>query len=162
MSGLPPIEKRVVVPCALVEAFGSFASEAGAITFFAPAAVIEPRVGGAYELYFDEEADPGQRGSEGCVVRRIEPLTLLVVTWNFPPELSRIRRERTELSLRFADLPGEGTEVVLVHDGFRGASDPATHAEWEQGHRYFNRVWGTVLTRLISRWKNGPLDWGAA
>lgn len=162
MSGLPPLEKRVVVPCAQEDAFASFATTDGAITFFAPSAVIEPRVGGAYELYFDDEAEPGLRGSEGCVVRRIERPTLLVVTWNFPPELPRIRRERTELSLHFADLPGEGTEVTLVHDGFRGASDPATHAEWEQGHRYFNRVWGTVLTRLVSRWKRGPLDWSAA
>lgn len=161
MSALPALSKRVVVPCTVPQLFASFASTEGATTFFAPRAIIEPRVAGAYELYFDEEAEPGQQGSEGCVVKRLEEPALLVVTWNFPPELPRLRRERTELSLHFADRPGEGAEVLLVHDGFRGASDPATQAEWEQGHRYFNRVWGTVLTRLVSRWKHGPLDWSA-
>lgn len=159
MSALPPLRKRVVVPCTVPELFGSFATTAGAITFFAPAACIEPHVGGAYELLFDEEAEPGRQGSEGCVVKSIDPPRSLVVTWNFPPELARLRRERTELSLSFAAIAGEGAEVHLVHDGFRGASDPATNAEWEEGHRYFNRAWGTVLTRLVSRWKRGPIVW---
>ena len=159
MSALPALQKRVVVPCTRAELFGSFATTAGATAFFAPRATIEPHAGGAYELYFDEEAEPGQQGSEGCVVKQIDEPSLLIVSWNFPPELSRLRRERTELSLRFGEVPGEGAEVTLVHEGFRGASDPATQAEWEQGHRYFNRVWGTVLTRLVSRWKRGPLDW---
>ena len=162
MSALPALQKRVVVPCSLADLFASFATTSGVTSFFAPAAIVELRIGGAYELFFDEAAEPGQQGTEGCVVKEIVEPTRLVVSWSFPPELTRLRRERTTLALAFAEIPGEGAQVSLVHDGFRGASDPATQAEWEQGHRTFNRVWGTVLTRLVSRWKRGPLDWSIA
>lgn len=156
------IVKDVVVPCSLDALFDSFATTAGVTTFFAPEAVIEPRVGGAYELYFDADAEPGERGTEGCTVLSIEPPRLLVVQWSFPPHLPRLRRERTQLSLAFSADPREGARVVLAHQGFREVDDPLTRREWEEGYRYFNRVWGTVLARLVSRWKHGPLDWSAA
>jgi len=65
--------ERVVKAEAIVNAgvdavWEAWTTEAGIKTFFAPAGKIEPRVFGAFEIYFNPAGAPDQRGGEGNVI----------------------------------------------------------------------------------------------
>jgi uncharacterized protein YndB with AHSA1/START domain len=144
-----------VVDAAVVDVWQAFTTEAGVITFFAPAASIELRQGGRYEIYFDGDEPPGKRGSEGCSVVAFEPPNWLAVSWNFPPVLPSIRDEHTEVGIGLQALEDGRTRVVLSQRGWKAGPD------WDEGFRYFSRAWKVVLARLQHRFTHGPIDWQA-
>ena len=63
----------------------------GARSFFAPACNIDLRVGGAYEMFFNPEGEPGSRGGEGIRILAIQPKKMLAFTWTAPPHLPNAR-----------------------------------------------------------------------
>jgi uncharacterized protein YndB with AHSA1/START domain len=163
--GARSIEKRLVVPCSVDDLYGSFTTNAGVVAFFAPEAFVEARVGGPYELYFsaEDEVGPFERGTEGCVVRALEPGRRLTVSWSLPPEFPLLRgqKRRTELTFGFEPDQEEGARLTLTHAGFRTDDEPRAQREWDDAFRYFTHIWAVVLSRLVRRWKSGPIDWSA-
>ncbi|MHC4780015.1 MAG: SRPBCC family protein, partial [Planctomycetota bacterium] len=67
-----PICRKVEVPAPIGDVWKAWTTSQGAATFFAPAAIIEAEVGGAYELYFMPDGPEGSRGSEGCRIHSME------------------------------------------------------------------------------------------
>ena len=59
------IEKEVVVRATLDEAWAAWTTREGIVSFFAPDAVIDPRVGGAFHIHIDPGAQPGAGGADG-------------------------------------------------------------------------------------------------
>ena len=55
---------EVTVPANPEEVWNAWTTEEGIKSFFAPECNIELKVGGAYELLFDLEAESGSQGSE--------------------------------------------------------------------------------------------------
>ena len=106
---------------------------------------IELRVGGPFELYFDLDAAPGMRGSEGCVYLGYVPGEVISFTWNAPPHLA-LRESHTWVVIMFTDSP-TGTDVHLVHTGF-GAGD-----DWDAYMAYFRDAWSYVLELLAAHWR---------
>ncbi len=148
------IKKTAIVNAPVDSVWNAWITNEGAKTFFASDCKIEARVGGAYELYFDTEAENGSRGSEGCTIEQIEPLMLLVFTWNAPPHLSNVRKEHTRVTVHFEPVSKNETRVTLEHTGWKEGK------EWQKAYEYFNAVWGqVVLARLQYRFVNGPIDW---
>ena len=147
------LRKEVIVGAPLSEVWRAWTTDAGAVTFFAPAAHIEAREGGAYELFFMLEAPEGSRGSEGCTVLGLEPERRLVVSWNFPPTLPTIRGEHTRVQVDMEPIDDDHTKVSVVQTGWREGDD------WDQGFAYFDRAWALVLARLDHRFEAGPIDW---
>ncbi|MCW5875993.1 MAG: SRPBCC domain-containing protein [Anaerolineales bacterium] len=125
-------------------------------TFFAPESKIDPRPGGAYEMYFNPDAEPGSRGGESVVFLALQRPHMLSFTWNAPPELAEVRAEHTHVTVRLEALPGGGTRLHFREDGFgRGG-------QWEERIKYFRYAWGkVVLPRLAYRFDKGPVDWAA-
>lgn len=150
------IELRAEVPAPPEAVFDAWTTVEGARTFFAPAARIEARPRGAYELLFDPSAPDGTQGSEGCTIVAIEPPRLLVFTWNAPPSIPTVRdgEHFTRVRLRFEVSNGE-TVVHLAHTGWRSGKD------WDEAFAYFERAWRTVLDRLVRSFTDGPIDWTA-
>ncbi|HOX44143.1 MAG TPA: DUF6265 family protein [Myxococcota bacterium] len=148
------VRKRIEVAAPAGAVREAWSTEAGVRTFLAPAAKVEARAGGAFELYFAPEAEAGTRGSEGCVFLELAPARL-AFTWNFPPSLPAIRGERTLVEVRLEALAPERTRVWLDQRGFEPGAD------WEAGQAYFERAWGLVLARLAQRFEAGPVDWSA-
>ena len=127
--------------------------------FFAPRAVIEPRLGGRYEMIFDPQNDPlgDDSGTHGARVLRYEPGRALSFEWTgFTrtgrdprgpvawPEQRAHRPIATWVELSFAPVPGNPrqTRLRLVERGFgRGG-------RWEDAIQYFWRNWALVLGRL--------------
>ena len=89
------LRAEMVLGAPLDDVWKAWASEEGVKTFFAPGAHIEPRVDGAYEIFFNPQGAPGQRGAEGMRVLAFEPPRRLAFTWNAPPTLPAIRGQRT-------------------------------------------------------------------
>jgi len=126
-------------------------TEAGIQSFFAPRAVIDPRVGGRYEIAFAPEVDP-QGESAGTKGARITGAPPGATSPPVVPEAVRNARPIptwVELSLEpVAGQPGR-TRVRLSHRGFR------TGAPWDESFEYFWRAWATVLGRLGARCAHG-------
>lgn len=147
------ILKSVAVNAPAREVFTAFTDQAQATTFFAPAARIEPREDGAYELLFMLRAPEGSRGCEGCTVVEFAPPSRIAFTWNFPPEIPSLRHAHTLVTVQVSPLDRGRARVDLKQEGFRSGAD------WDEGRAYFEHAWGAVLERLQQRFVSGPFDW---
>ena len=149
------IDKAVTVAASLDEAWAAWTTREGITSFFAPDAKIEPRVGGAFEIYFNPYAEPGMKGADGMRYLALQPPRMISFDWNAPPSLPQARLQRTFVVVRFAPLGDKSTQVTLHHTGWGDGG------EWDQAYVYFDRAWGNVLDSLKKRFDSGPLDWSA-
>ena len=106
------ISKEVIVPASASQVWEAWTTVEGVKSFFAPDARIDPRPGGAYEIFFDPSQEPGRRGSEGCTVLAVAPGQRLVFNWNFPPNLPSIRKQHTVVELVFIEDAGQCRRVA--------------------------------------------------
>ncbi len=145
------LEMEVTVDAPPATVWSAWTTVEGVRTFFAPDARIEPRVGGPFEMLFDDKVPAGSRGSEGCRFLELSPPHRFSFDWNFPPQLP-IRNEHTRVDVRL-EPAGSGTRVTLTQTGW--GEGPG----WDEGFQYFDRAWGVVLARLHQRFAHGPIDW---
>lgn len=149
----PVIDKEVRVRATRDAVWQLWTTSEGAQRFLAPKAWIEPDLGGAFEIYFDPDADAGQRGSEGCRIHSISPQKKLVFQWNAPPHLEKVRDLRTLVHIDIADgNPGE-MRVRLRHLGW------GQEQEWLDAYDYFDKTWDTVLARMKHALEVDAVDW---
>lgn len=148
------IRGEVVVASDLESVWDAWTTREGIRTFFAPAANVELRVGGAYEIFFDPSAEPGRRGGDGMHLLAVQPKKMISFTWNAPLSLPEAREQRTSVQVRFFDGGPGQTRVTLFHSGW------GEGGEWDQAFVYFERAWNEiVLPRLARRFAEGPIDW---
>ena len=148
------IREDIIVDGPVDEVWKACTTEEGIRSFFAPAARVDLGIDGLYEVLFDPDAPPGQRGAEGMRIMALQPGRMLAVTWNAPPHLHDIRMQRTHLVVRLQSLPEGRTRVILTHDGW-GEGE-----QWDEAFAYFTRAWKKiVLPRLKHRFTVGPIDW---
>ncbi len=142
------IRGEVVVSAPVSQVWEAWTTEEGISSFFAPACNIGIRVGGPYEMFFLPDADPGQRGGEGCRILAIQPEKMLSFTWNAPPHLPEVRSQFTHVTLRFEPMSGKTTRVTLTQDGW-GQGD-----QWDEAFEYFRQAWlEIVLPGLVKRFE---------
>jgi uncharacterized protein YndB with AHSA1/START domain len=113
------IDRQIVVPAPREDVWKAWTTSEGALTFFAPRARIEFKLGGAYELLWldDTEAPPGSQGSEGCRILSYLPGEMLSFEWNAPPEFPTVRGMPTFVVVRLADAePGAQCPAVPKAD----------------------------------------------
>lgn len=148
------LRTEVTVASPLAEAWKAWTTEDGVKSFFAPGCHIEPRVDGAYEIFFNPQGEPGQRGAEGMRILAFEPEKRLAFTWNAPPTIPAIRGQRTMVEVTFASLDAQRTRVRFTHLGWGEGAD------WDAAYAYFDTAWSTfVLPHFVYRFANGPVDW---
>jgi uncharacterized protein YndB with AHSA1/START domain len=147
------IEKSIEIPATLDQAWAAWTTREGIVSFFAPDAVIEPRVGGAFHIHVDPGAPPGAKGADDMRFMALQPKKMLSFDWNAPPHLPQARAQRTFVVVRFEALGDKSTRVSLHHSGWGDGG------EWDQAHTYFDRAWGNVLANLKKRFEQGPQDW---
>ncbi len=110
-----------------------------------PAANIDLRIGGRFELLFDAEAPVGRQGGEGCQYLGYVPGEMISFTWNAPPHLA-LRETNTWVVITFDPLGPTRTKVRLVHTGFLEGPD------WDAYVAYFEGAWTHVLRLLAEHW----------
>lgn len=147
------IKIQIKVPASVEFVWEAWTTEEGAKSFFAPNCKIDLRPGGAYEMYFNLEAPPGEQGGEGMIILAVQPERTLSFTWNAPPNLPNVRGQMTHVTITLKEA-GDQTQVSLIHDGW------GEGGQWDQAFDYFTRAWGEiVLPRLKYRFEKGPIDW---
>lgn len=147
------LDKEVIIKASLDEAWNSWTTREGIVAFFAPDAKIEPRVGGAFQIYMDPGAAPGSRGADDMRFMALQPNRMLSFDWNAPPSLPEARGQRTFVVVRFAAVDAAHTRVQLHHTGWGDGG------EWDRSYAYFDRAWTSVLNNLRLRYETGPRDW---
>ncbi len=149
------LHKQVTVAAPLAEVWKAWTTTEGVTGFFGPAAKIEARVGGPYEVYFAPGQPEGLRGSEGCKVHSLVPMKLLAFTWNAPPTIPAIRDSgvHTLVYIELEEMSPERTRVTVTHIGW-GVGE-----EWDKTYAYFDRAWDAVLSNLNYRFTVGRVEW---
>ena len=147
------IRLEIAVQASLDAVWKAWTTEEGIRTFFAPDCHVELRIDGAYEIFFDPQAEPGKRGADEMRILAFQPRKMLAFTWNAPLHMTQVRKQRTHVVVRFHELNGR-TKVTLFHDGW------GEGPEWDQAFEYFMKAWrDLVLPRLRYRFSVGPVDW---
>jgi uncharacterized protein YndB with AHSA1/START domain len=149
------IDKEVVVAAGLEQAWEAWTTREGIVSFFAPDARIDLRVGGAFQIYFDPGAPPGQKGADDMRIMAVQPRRMLSFDWSAPASLPEARQQRTLVIVRFEPMGDKQTRVTLHHVGWGDGG------EWDRAYAYFDRAWGAVLASLKTRFETGPRDWKA-
>jgi uncharacterized protein YndB with AHSA1/START domain len=147
------IDKSIDVPATLDEAWSAWTTREGIVSFFAPDAEIEPRVGGAFHIHIDPGAPAGSKGADDTRFMALQPKKMLSFDWNAPPSLPEARAQRSFVIVRFEPLGDKLTRVTLHHTGWGDGG------EWDKAYAYFDRAWGNVLGNLKTRFEQGPQDW---
>jgi uncharacterized protein YndB with AHSA1/START domain len=147
------IDKETLIAASVDQLWDAWTTREGIITFFSPDARVEARVGGAFQLYFDPGAEPGQKGADDMRYLALQPKRMLSFDWNAPPHLAEIRQQRTFVIVRFVPVDDKSTRVTLHHVGWGDGG------EWDKTYAYFDRAWGFVLGNLKTRFEKGPVDW---
>lgn len=149
------IDKSIEVPASLDDAWAAWTTREGIVSFFAPDAKVEARVGGPFQIYIDPGAAPGAKGADDMRFLALQPKKMLSFDWNAPPHLPEARAQRTFVVVRFEPLGDKLTRVSLHHTGWGDGG------QWDQAYSYFDRAWGNVLANLKKRFEQGPQDWTA-
>ncbi len=147
------IDKEVTVNATLDQAWEAWTTREGVVSFFAPDARVDPRAGGAFEVYFDPGAAAGLKGADDMRFMAVQPKKMLSFTWNAPPSLPEARGQRSFVVVRFIAIDDKTTRVTLHHTGW------GEGGQWDQAYGYFDRAWGNVLAGLKKRFDSGPMDW---
>lgn len=147
------LDKEVVVKATPEQLWAAWTTREGVRSFFAPDAVVEARVGGAFQIHWDPGAEPGQKGADDMRFMALQRPKMLSFDWNAPPSLPEARAQRTFVVVRFFPLDDGRTRVTLHHVGWGDGG------EWDQAYAYFDRAWSGVMASLQQRFEQGPRDW---
>lgn len=147
------IDKHIDVPATLDQVWEAWTTREGIVSFFAPDARVEARVGGPFQIYMDPGGAPGAKGADDMRFLALQPKKMLSFDWNAPPHLPEARAQRTFVVVRFEPLGDKLTRVSLHHTGWGDGG------QWDQAYAYFDRAWGNVLANLKKRFEQGPQDW---
>ena len=149
------IDKSIEINASLDQAWDAWTTREGIVSFFAPDAKVELRVGGAFQIYIDPTAPPGSKGADDMRFLALQPKKMISFDWNAPPHLAQARAQRTFVVVRFEPLTDKTTRVTLHHSGWGDGG------QWDQAYIYFDRAWAGVLGNLKKRFDSGPQDWTA-
>lgn len=147
------ISKEVVVAATVDATWAAWTTREGIVSFFAPDAVVEPRVGGAFHIHINPLAEAGMKGADDMRFLALQPKKMLSFDWNAPPSLPEARQQRTFVVVRLQPVDEKSTRVTLHHTGWGDGG------EWDKAYTYFDRAWGNVLGNLRKRFESGPIDW---
>ncbi len=147
------IQKEVIVAAPIAQVWATWTTKAGIESFFAPQAEIDPKVGGAFHIFMNPLAAPGDKGADDMRYMALQEPRMLSFDWNAPPSLPQARRQRTFVIVRLTPIDEKTTKVTLHHTGWGDGG------EWDKTFIYFDRAWGFVLANLQKRFASGPMDW---
>ena len=153
------IVERMTIKAGVDDVWRAWTTTEGITSFFAPAANVDLRPGGAFEIFMLPTAPVGARGADGMVFLAVQDKKMISFTWNAPPSLPEARKQRTVVIVRFQPRGEQLTDVTLTHLGWGDADANNKTDEWNKAYDYFVRAWPNVLKNLQKRFETGPVDW---
>jgi uncharacterized protein YndB with AHSA1/START domain len=137
---LDPILVQVTIPLPLPMIHAAFTDPAQLTGWLCDRARVEPRVGGAYVLAWNE---PVAFESAGTVLR-LSPDVDIGFSWTGPPEFDALMNRptpATNVYVRLQESP-EGIDVTLEHAGW------GSGAAWEAARSWHFHLWDDRLHLL--------------
>ena len=146
-----PVEIGTSAAASVDEVWECWTTEEGLVSFLAPAAFVELRVGGPWEF----GADEATAGSDGSGVRILDHVTgeRLSVEWPVPERFPETRGTPTRVDVVLRRMSDQRTLVTIEHTGFGEGH------EWAHVSEYFQLFWSGVLNNLRRRFERGPVPW---
>lgn len=137
------IYHSIVLRCDPHKAFKMFTINKHLEKWLTEVAVVESKVGGKYELFWNPE-DKENDSTIGCRILALHPNKFLSFEWKGPKQFKHFMNEvRPLTNVAIAFIPqAEGTEVHLLHNGWRDTS------EWEEAREWFDKAWRMALSEL--------------
>lgn len=126
-------------------------TESARITeWFAPAAEIEPKAGGKFELYFN----PANRESmctAGCTLLQYDEPHILVFEWKGPDPFAETMNQGNLTTVKVSFRPEQdgGTRITLEHTGWKDTEASLQAREWHVD------AWRGMLASLKSNMESG-------
>jgi uncharacterized protein YndB with AHSA1/START domain len=147
------IKLEITIKAPTEKVWWAWTTRDGIRSFFAPDCNIDLRVLGKYEILFAPSAPAGLRGAEGNLVLAIQEGRMLSFTWDAPPNLPEIRKQRTSVVITLVRIDQHTTRLFFRHTGWGYGED------WTKAHDYFVSAWGdVVLPYLKHSLEVGPID----
>lgn len=148
------LRAEMTIAAPVTEVWKAWTTDEGIATFFAPKGIVDLRVDGTYDVWFNPAGGPGERGAEGMRILDVEPNRRFAFTWNAPPSIPSIRGKRTVVVVEMTPAGDGTTKLRFTESGWGDGPD------WDQAYDYFDRAWGAiVLPRLKYRFEVGPVSW---
>ena len=144
------ISKSIVIDAPIELVWHAWTIPSRVSQWFAPQCVVEPRIGGPFELYFNP-ADTRTMNTKGCTILKILQNEQLQFTWKGPDHLAAIMNNEQELTIvtvTFTKID-DTTEVTVLHSGWK------TDAQWKDAIAWHEMAWTGVLSSLKSAIEKG-------
>lgn len=119
--------------------------------WFAPESIVEPKEGGAYELYFIPGNKAGMN-TKGCKITKFINEKELQFTWKGPDQFESFMNNENDLTtvnVSFTSIDEHSTKVVIQHTGFKDCDD------WVEAINWHEMAWSGVLESLKSALEKG-------
>lgn len=144
---LAPVVTSAIVNAPIAEVWRAWTTSDGLSAMLGRTATIELRVGGPFEIYFNDAAPEGERGSEGCSVLSFIPGRMLSFSWNAPPQFPHARAHHAHVVVELRPINDSSTEITLTHAGLDTlAQQHPQHAdEYRAVRAYFAQAWPRVM-----------------
>jgi uncharacterized protein YndB with AHSA1/START domain len=124
--------KKLTVPLSPAACFRLFSESSALESWLCRSAKVEGRVGGAYELFWAPD-DPENDSTIGCRITAFEVGRLLAFQWRSPRQFKSFANAADPLTHVVVAFHGDavGTEILLLHSGWRSTPDWLAAAEWQ-------------------------------
>jgi uncharacterized protein YndB with AHSA1/START domain len=118
--------------------------------WFASDAFVEPKEGGAFELYFEPGNTTGMC-TKGCKIEKFVPQQEVNFQWKGPDQFDDLmnKGELTLVKVSFKEIDEITTEVQVNHTGWKSGE------EWDQAYKWHEMAWSGVLSSLKSSLEKG-------
>jgi uncharacterized protein YndB with AHSA1/START domain len=140
------IQKEIVIKSDLDSVWKSWTDSDRVAQWFAPAAEVESKIGGKYEVYFNP-ADKDTMSTKGCKVLKIVKSKLLAFDWKGPDQFAEIMNNPNELTVVEVSFTeqGENLLVLLKHSGWKDSDG------WSAAKQWHVHAWDDVFSSLKSK-----------
>ncbi len=146
------IYRSVRLKCNPAKAFEMFTVNKHLEKWLTQIADVEAKVGGKYELFWNPE-DKENDSTIGCKILAIQPNRFLSFEWKGTKQFKHFMNDVRPLTnvVAFFSPTNEGTEVHILHTGWRETED------WNKAFEWFERAWTMVLSELEKYVNEGGL-----
>ena len=137
---LDPILIQVTIPLPIPMIYAGLIDPSHLTQWLAASVVVEPKVGGRFELTFDDEPKFTSRGR----VTKMTPDVDIGFSWTAPTPFDALLNQpepTTEVYVRLQESP-EGIDVTLEHIGWKSGDD------WEEARSWHFHFWDERLRRF--------------
>ena len=143
---MEPLRFELDLPASRDRMWDLFTTAAGLSSWLCLRARVEPRVGGAYELFWNpDETRPESDSTLGCRILSIDRPRLLAFTWRGADAVADVMNAEgvipTEVVVELLPRP-TGTRLRMTHSGWGDGDD------WEKARAWFDRAWRGALAKL--------------